>query len=402
MSNTATPIGMPALAKMAFNGVDLAPLWNALVGSFNARPDDAAALLDLSTIAQLQGRPQDGLALQSKALALQRIYRRPAEVAGQQSLKLLAFMAPGDLMTNTPLEFLLEGSSIALDMMFVVPNAAIPAPPEHDVAMVAIDESDQTQPILREISEVLHRWPRPIINRPHRIARLTRSGVWDLLKSATAAFMPMNARIDRAKFSGVVRGDVSIEDLLGGNTYPIIARPFWSQGGSGLSKLESVTAVEDYLCKWTDPEFYIAPFIDYRSPDGLFRKYRIAMINGVPFACHMAISENWIVHYLSADMKISTANRAQESKFMATFDSDFAVKHATAFNEIADRIGLDYFQIDCSETPNGKLLVFEVGTAMIVHSMDSIDLFPYKRPQMKKVFTAFQAMVHAAGRASSC
>ena len=35
-------------------------------------------------------------------------------------------MAPGDFMANTPLEFMLEGSSIVLDMMYVVPGAPLP------------------------------------------------------------------------------------------------------------------------------------------------------------------------------------------------------------------------------------------------------------------------------------
>ena len=95
---------------MAFDGLDLAPVWNDLVHRVQAQPDDAAALLDLSTIAQLQGRPQDRLELQSAALNLRRIYRRPAAVDTEPPLKLLAFMAPGDFMANTPLEFMLEGS----------------------------------------------------------------------------------------------------------------------------------------------------------------------------------------------------------------------------------------------------------------------------------------------------
>jgi len=33
--------------------------------------------------------------------------------------------------------------------------------------------------------------------------------------------------------------------------------------------------------------------------------------------------------------------------------------------------------------------------------MDSIELFPYKRPQIKKVFKAFQSMVQAATCCSS-
>jgi hypothetical protein len=397
MSNTAaTPIGLPTLAKMAFNGLDLAPIWNTLVRRVTADAADAAALLDLSTIAQLQGRPQDRLELQSAALKLQRVYRRPPTVDAKRPLRLLAFMAPGDFMTNTPLEFMLEGSSIVLDMMYVVPGTLLPKPPEHDVALVAIDESDETFPVLRQLAEILRSWPCPVINAPDRIARLTRAGTWELLKSAASIVIPMNARIDRMQFARIGFGDVSIESVLDGSGFPIIARPSWSQAGVGLVKLENVSAIDSYLREWADSEFYIAPFIDYRSPDGLFRKYRIALIDGHPFVCHMAISHIWMIHYLNAGMRNDGAKRAEEAQFMADFDGDFALRHAVAFKAIADRTGLEYLPIDCGETQDGKLLVFEVGTAMIVHSMDPPDLFPYKRPQMDKVFKAFQAMLQNA------
>jgi len=34
---------------------------------------------------------------------------------------------------------------------------------------------------------------------------------------------------------------------------------------------------------------------------------------------------------------------------------------------------------------------------MIVHAMDPPALFPYKAPQMRKVFAAFQALLRRAG-----
>src|ERR1700680_1865526 len=98
-----------------------------------------------------------------------------------------------------------------------------------------------------------------------------------------------------------------------------------------------------YLRERAEGEFYIAPFVDYRGPDGLFRKYRIALIDGEPFACHMAISEHLMVHYLKAGMRESAEKRAEEARFMAGFDNDFRRRHATAFRAIAERVGLDYF-----------------------------------------------------------
>ena len=102
------PIGLPALATLAFNGCDLAPLWNELVTRVTADSSDAAAWLDLSTIAHLQGRPDDRLALQTVALTLCRRYHQPPALATARPLRLLALMAPGDFMANIPIEFMLD------------------------------------------------------------------------------------------------------------------------------------------------------------------------------------------------------------------------------------------------------------------------------------------------------
>ncbi len=39
------------------------------------------------------------------------------------------------------------------------------------------------------------------------------------------------------------------------------------------------------------------------------------------------------------------------------------------------------------------MLVFEADTAMVVHSMESPEPFPYKSPQMRRVFAAFRSML---------
>jgi hypothetical protein len=398
----ATPIGLPTLVKMAFDNLELAPLWNMLALRAQDDPHDAAALMDLSMIAHIQGRPDDRAALQTWALEVQRIYRQPAAAipgAKGRGLRVLAFMAPGDFMANMPIGFLLENSNVTLDMVYVVPGLPLPQPlPDHDVALVAVAESKDNQEVLRELAGLVRFWPAPVINAPERIAPLTRDGSWALLKSAPGVAIPINARIGREDFARIGRGDLAIEPILEGGAFPIIARPLDSHAGEGLCKLETAD-VDGYLRERGEGEFYIAPFVDYRGPDGLFRKYRIALIDRKPYAVHMAISRHWMIHYLNADMTGSAENRAEEARFMATFDEDFAVRHATALAAIAERIDLDYIPFDCGETPDGELLVFETGTNMVVHGMDPVDLFPYKPPQMEKVFGAFRAMLQdrAAG-----
>jgi len=49
--------------------------------------------------------------------------------------------------------------------------------------------------------------------------------------------------------------------------------------------------------------------------------------------------------------------------------------------------------MDCAETQDGRLLIFEIDSGAVVHSMDPVDIFPYKVPQMERVFAAFRQML---------
>jgi len=389
------PIGIAKLAKLAFDGLNLSPIWMALVERVNRNPEDAAAFLDLSTIARIQGRQRDSDVLQSHALELRRVYHHAAPTPAVDNVRLLVFKAPGDFMANLPIEFMLEGAAIAADFVYVLPGTALPDRlPEHDVALVAIAESDDNQILLRELASALRYWKCPVINRPERIARLSRDGTWELLKDAPGVAMPGNFRIERARLVAAAAGNENDNrDGLEGIAYPIVARPIASHAGNGLQKLEGATDLTNYLKVQPESEFFISPFVDYRSADGQFRKYRIVIVGGRAYACHMAVSDNWMVHYLNADMRANIERRAEERRFMETFDAEFSMTHAEALAAIAERARLDYLPIDCGEAKDGKLLIFESGTNMIVHSMDPVELFPYKPVQMQKIFDAFGVMV---------
>ncbi len=396
----AMPIGVAKLSKMMFDGQDLTPLWRELISKYVYQREDAAALMDLATVEQLFGNLQDGLARQAEALEIERVYRSPCASA-VPGLRLLAFAAPGDLGTNTPLEFLLEGSDVALDTLYIVPGLALPENlPEHDIAFVAVGESDDNAPILAEIERLAAAWPRPVLNRPERVLQLSRERLFALLDGVPGLVMPMTLRLDRASLQRLAAGAVAVGDLLPDGGFPLIARPVGSHAGNGLKKLDDAAALATYLAERRESQFYLSRFIDYSDADGQFRKFRIVFIDGAAYACHMAIAEQWMIYYLNANMKASAAKRAEESAFMAGFDTGFARRHADALAALATRVGLDYFGIDCAETRDGRLLVFEADIAMIVHAMDNAEIFPYKRPQMRKVFDAFCALLRRkAGRA---
>lgn len=378
-------IGLEAIMRLAYGGTDLGGLWAELLARVEADPGDAAALMDMSTILMVSGHREPALETQAQAIALRRDYVR---VHGRgDALTVLALVAAGDFMANTPIDFLLAGSDITLRYRYVdAATPALDALPPHDLLFLAVGESPQNRPVLARCGELLQGWTGPTINgRASDILGLTRDAVCARLADEPAICAPMTVTADRE----------SLGRAGAAAPFPLIIRPVGSHAGQGLEKVDGVEALSAYLAASPVAQFYVAPFVDYRSPDGLFRKQRIAFIGGRAFPSHLAVSEHWMVHYLSAGMAEDAARRAEEARWMETFDQEFAARHAEAFAALRRRLGLDYFGIDCAELPDGRLLVFEADVAMIVHDLDPEDIFPYKKPAMRRLFAAFQAELAA-------
>jgi hypothetical protein len=387
--------GLAAYARAVFAGQDLQPAWNALMARATATRADAGAMLDLSTILQLVGQREQGLALQADALARHRRYRRV--VGTGQGPRLLALVAAGDLMASTPVDFLLSGWNGVLDLMFVAPGEqATIAIPEHDVALIAVGESDANASLLDSLGAAVAAWPKPMLNgAAGAIRNLCRDRAPSYLAGLPGLDAPPALRITRAQLATLGLSGVPLGDVLPGRTFPVLLRPVDSHAGAGLEKLETSAEIAGYLGRQPGELFYLTPFVDYAGPDGRFRKLRVALVDGRPFLAHLAVSEHWMVHYLNAGMAESADKRAEEAAMMASFDDGFARRHARAFAAIHQAFGLDYMALDCAEGRDGGLLVFEADTAMIVHDMDPPDLYPYKAPAMRKLMAAFQAMIAA-------
>jgi len=395
----ASRIGVAQLTQMAFSGKDLRPLWHELMDKVTDDVAGSGIGMDLSVISQLLGDQPTGLALQNESLALHRLYRSPC-AENLAHLRVLAFAAVMDIGGNTPLEFLLQGSDIELVTYYVVPGVPLPSPmPEHDVAIVVAPDGDAARASMKDIEALTASWPRPVLNLPARIGILDRDRLYHMLSKITGLEIPQTARIGRGQLNDIAKGMSLPAAFLTNGSFPLIIRPIGSHAGFGLAKITDPAGLSAYLMGRPEPEFFISPFVDYASADGMFRKYRIVFVDGKPHACHMAIADEWKVWYLNADMALSVPHRLEEAVFMEDFDHDFSLRHAGALAQMAARIGLDYFAADCAETRDGALLVFEADNTAIVHDMDPPSVYPYKSAQMQKIFKAVQTMLyHHAGR----
>jgi hypothetical protein len=389
----ADRLGVATLTRMQVGGIDLRPLWHDLIAKLLDGNIEAGEGLDLSLIAQLLGDKPAGLAIQQQILSSHQLFRLKGSPA-KPRLRVLALAAATDIGSNTPVEFLLTNSAIELITLYVIPGVELPASlPEHDVAMVVASDSDDCRDALRKVDRAAACWPRPLLNPPHLICNLDRDKLHGLLSGVEGLRIPATVGVSRAQLLAIscaVRAPAEFADEL---AFPMIVRPCGSHAGVGLAKVDDVVALARYLRERQEQRFFVSRYVDYASADGLFRKYRLVFVDGRPYACHLAIADRWDLWYLNAGMSLSANKRAEEEHFMRAFDFDFARRHAHALAAMTARIGLDYFTVDCAETRDGSLLVFEADNTAIVHDMDPVELFPYKQPQMRKVFDAFIAML---------
>ncbi|HEY0296857.1 MAG TPA: RimK family alpha-L-glutamate ligase, partial [Bordetella sp.] len=177
-------IGKAELITRAFQKKDLGALQRELVARLERDPDDAHAMLDLSMVLLLNGQREQALAMQGYALQAQQLYYMPAR-RQPATMTLLALVSGGDLMANTPLEFLIANASIDLCLLYLGPG--VPAPktlPAHDLVMVAVGETTGNRELLQGLVGPLSRWHTPVLNRPGHVLKTSRDGLHAALRHA--------------------------------------------------------------------------------------------------------------------------------------------------------------------------------------------------------------------------
>ncbi|WP_345796828.1 hypothetical protein [Castellaniella sp. MT123] len=385
-------LALAPFLRLNIANVDLRQIADILLSETNLHQGNAFLWMNLSTLFFTMAQKELALAMQAEALAMQRLYHSPAT---QQPAKarLLMIVSSGDLAQNTPLDCLLEDSCIDLVFYFATPDEPLPKDmPEHDVLMVAISQTDDSHAILAALEEALNRYEKPVINRPQYIPGVERNTASRLLQGVHGLSMPLTHHVTRSTLEAVTRGETAIGDIFSDCRFPVILRPTWSYAGHGLEKIEDADALSRYFLTVPEEHFYISNFIDYSSADGQFRKYRIALVKKTPFIAHMAISSHWMVHYVNAGMYEDREKRMEEAQFMENFAA-FVERHRTALLGIHERSQLEYVCIDCAETRDGELLIFEIDHASVVHAMDPVELFPHKQKHVLKIKQAVEDLI---------
>jgi len=359
-----------------------AEMMQSLLAKTSAEQHSPSMFMQMYYILDHLGFTELALEMQDKALSLQRIYRLTNNNMKPEypPLRLLALVGRGNLSDNAPLDYITDHCNIRLDLLYVLDDLTLPTQiPDHDAVIVALGEKDDHQVVLNFMQSLKSEWPKPWLNDPTNILFCARDKLPERLKNVPDVIVPETIRINR-----------TYKTLP---FYPATIRPVDTHSGKGLQLLRSATEFAVYLESTLDQSFYVSRYYETDREDGLYRKIRIALIGGKPYICHVALSQQWIVHFISAQMHLDMNKMDEEKSIMDKFESDLFASHRETLENIAIALGLDFVVLDCEINNQNKIILFEADNRGWIHATDPDDVFPYKKPVMDKAFSAFRNMV---------
>jgi hypothetical protein len=261
--------------------------------------------------------------------------------------------------------------------------------PAYDVAFNAIGDEDLAGPTAANAARFGEICPTRLLNPPQKIARTRRDLAGELFGAIPGVKVPNTVRVEAAEVAG---GGVRAAATRAGVPAPFLVRPIGSHGGKGLVMVGG-DAPDEPLAPAAG--YYLTAFEDFRSADGLYRKYRAIFVGGRTLPYHLAIAPGWLVHYEHSGMEHHPDRLAEEMRYLDDPAQAIGAGAWEAVRQIGAAMGLDYAGVDFTVTPDGAVLLFEANATMLVHPEAPEGPLTHKNRSIERVFHAFKGMLAA-------
>jgi glutathione synthase/RimK-type ligase-like ATP-grasp enzyme len=225
-----------------------------------------------------------------------------------------------------------------------------------------ISDPDTSAIALGMLVELVAKMRAPCFNHPAAVLDSSRERVAAKLAAIAGMHVPrtVRARIDEP----ADLGDVADAQGL---AFPLIVRPAGAHGGEGTAKVDSAADARVALrgVPWGGRDLFLTEYVDYRDDDGQFRKVRLVFAGGEVLLRHQVVASDWHVHVRDR----SAAALAEEAAMLEGFATTQLPRLRPTLDDVAAAMDLDFFGMDCSLRPDGRVLLFEANAAMnILHN----------------------------------
>ncbi|WP_294122798.1 hypothetical protein [Sphingomonas sp.] len=225
--------------------------------------------------------------------------------------------------------------------------------------MNMVTEPERNPKVLENISRLVRGVPAKVLNRPDIVLQTTRDLVSRKLAGIKGLVAPKTVRLRAGKSASAIQTLTKAE-----LNFPIILRQTGTHKGQIVGLMPGIDETQASLIKGS--EHFATEFVDFRSSDGLYRKYRVFFIGEHIVFRHMLVSDEWNVH--AKDRRRFMASRpdlrAEEEAMFSKPEGAFPAAVLEVLRAVRERMKLDFFGMDFGLLPDGQLLLFETNASM--------------------------------------
>jgi hypothetical protein len=222
-----------------------------------------------------------------------------------------------------------------------------------DILINLISEPLACRRALERLQMIIQTHRLRVLNSVVAVRRSSRTALPQVLANIPKVHVPHTTR-----FIGDVR-DLGAHIASNGHRWPVLVRPAGTHGSQGLTKFDSLDAITGVECPTSG--LLVTDFVDFRSGDGLYRKYRMICVGGQIFRRHViATGSNWnVTGNARADMMADRPDLVTAEKDFLKGGPDELDRRVARLFKI---VGLDFGVIDFAVSDAGDIIVFELNS----------------------------------------
>ncbi len=345
-------------------------------------PDHPDAHQGLANLLQQLGDADAAERRRRQSYGGRTLLHTPYQGAGEPCRVLVLASAAGG---NVPTRFILDPAmfeTVTLAVETFSPETALPA---HDVVFNTVGDADLSPAALHAAERVLAYTLAPVINPPARVLQTDRETNARRLAPLPGVIAPRVEKVAR-EVLGARAADIG---------YPLLLRSPGYHTGQHFAKVDYPDALAAAAAGLPGRDLLLIQYLDVRDAQGRSRKYRVMMIGGALLPLHLAVSDDWKVHYFTSAMADQPAFRAEEHAFLTDMAAALGPRAMTALEGIRDVLGLDYAGVDFGLSAAGELLLFEANATMVVNPPAPEPVWDYRRAPTLRILAAARDLVLA-------
>jgi hypothetical protein len=262
----------------------------------------------------------------------------------------------------------------------------------YDCLFNIVSDPDINPETLAVMSRILRPYRGRVINHPAAVALTGRDRMSRRLAGMAGINAPVTVRLafanERAFRAAIGRSALA---------FPAIVRLTGTHNGQLTGPFANPEALLAGLERGR--HYYLTSFVPYQNRDGLYRKVRFFFFGSRIVLRHLVISDHWNVHVRDREriMFGRPDLLAEEKAAVAGGVDALAPAVQERLHAIRERVGIDFFGLDCSISDDGALTVFEANPAMRFFAAKEDPRVDYLEPAYARGREAFRALVAGAG-----